>query len=328
MKKHNRENPPKKEQLDNIKQLLTEKNATIVAHYYTNPNIQSLAEETEGFVGDSLDMAKFGNKTDASTIIVCGVRFMGETAKIINPEKKILVPTLAAECSLDYCCPADKFEKFCKKYPNRKIVVYANTSAAIKALSDWVVTSSIAIDVINHIKNLGDKIIWATDRHLGNYIKQQTGADMILWDGSCVVHEKFKAEGILKLKKLYPEAAILVHPESPQNVIELATITGSTSQLLAASEKLNNNTFIVATEIGILHKMQQRSPDKNFIAAPTYGTSGTCESCAICPWMAMNTLDGIEKCLTLDEEEVKVPCEIIKKATPPLEKMLNFKKIQ
>ena len=311
--------------LHRIKQLLKEKNTVIVAHFYVHADIQKLADETGGFVGDSLSMAFFGNKTEAATLIVAGVRFMGETAKILNPEKQILMPTLAADCSLDFSCPAQEFAKFCKANSNRTVVVYCNTGAAVKAVADWVVTSSNAVDIVRHLHEKGEKIIWASDRYLGNYIQRKTSADMLIWQGSCVVHEKFKAKGILQLKKLYPEAAILVHPESPQAVVELADIVGSTSQLLAASEKLTNNTFIVATEAGILYKMQQKSPHKTFIIAPTNGTSATCQSCAHCPWMAMNTLEGIERCLLTGKEEVLVPAAIIKKAILPIRKMLGFK---
>ncbi len=309
-----------------IKRLLKEKNAVLIAHFYVHADIQKLAEESGGFVGDSMEMAVFGSNTSAKTLIVAGVRFMGETAKILNPEKQILMPTLAADCSLDFCCPAPEFAKFCKVNSDRTVVVYANTSAAVKALADWVVTSSIAIQVIQHLHDQGEKIIWAPDRYLGSYIQHLTGADMLLWQGSCVVHEKFKAKGILQLKKLYPEAAILAHPESPPAVIELADVVGSTSQLLAASEKMPNSTFIVATDSGILYKMQQRSPQKIFIVAPTSGTGATCKSCAHCPWMAMNTLNSIEDCLVTDKEEVQIPAKIIKKALVPLKKMLDFKK--
>lgn len=309
-----------------IKQLLKEKDASIVAHFYTHANIQQLAETAGGFVGDSLGMARFGNTISAKTLIVAGVRFMGETAKILNPEKQVLMPTLAADCSLDFCCPAPEFAKFCQDNSERTVVVYCNTSAAVKALADWVVTSSNAVDVINHLHEQCKKIIWATDKYLGSYIQHQTGADMLLWQGSCIVHEKFKAQGILQLKTIYPDAAVLVHPESPPAVIELADIVGSTSQLLTASEKLPNKIFIVATEAGILYKMQQKSPHKTFIVAPTQGSGATCKSCAICPWMAMNTISGIEKSLLTNEEEVKIPDKIIAKALIPLERMLVFRK--
>lgn len=311
-----------------IRKLLQEKEAVIVAHFYTHPDIQQLADETGGCVGDSLEMARFGNSSSAKTIVVAGVRFMGETAKILNPEKKILMPTLAADCSLDFCCPAQEFAKFCKINSDRTVVVYCNTSAAVKALADWVVTSSNAVDIINYLHQRGEKIIWATDRYFGDYIKRKTGADILSWQGSCVVHEKFKAKGILQLKTIYPEAAILVHPESLPAVIDLADVVGSTSQLLAASQKLPNDTFIVATEPGILYKMQQKSPHKNFILAPTHGNGATCKSCARCPWMAMNTLSNVEGCLVTDKEEILVPDKIVQKALVPLKRMFEFRQSQ
>ena len=326
MKPISQSNSDQEESSNYIKKLLKEKNAALIAHFYTDPGIQKLADETGGFVGDSLEMAIFGNKIEAETLIIAGVRFMGETAKILNPEKKILMPTLEADCSLDFCCPAEEFAKFCKANPNRTVVVYANTSAEVKALSDWVVTSSIAIDVVRHLHERGEKIIWAPDRYLGEYIERKTDADMLIWQGTCVVHEKFKAKGILQLKKIYPDAVILVHPESPPSVIDLADVVGSTSQLLAASEKLANQTCIIATEPGIIYKMQQRSPDKTFIVAPTNGNGATCKSCAQCPWMAMNTLDGIANCLITGEEEVAVSTKVIEKAIIPLTKMLDFRK--
>lgn len=321
-------NTPEERQklFEEIKIKLKEQDAVLVAHYYTNPDIQRLADETGGCVADSLEMARFGTRNPAKTLIVAGVRFMGETAKILNPEKRILMPTLEADCSLDLSCPPAEFAKFCKTHPNRTVVVYINTSAAIKALADWVVTSSIALDVVNYLHQKGEKILWAPDKYLGHYIQQETGADMLLWQGSCVVHEQFKAKGILQLKKLYPEAAVLVHPESPPAVIDLADVVGSTSQLLLASQQLPNETFIVATDAGILYRMEQRSPHKNFIIAPTAGHGATCKSCAHCPWMAMNTLAGIKNCLVTGQAEITVNPKIISKALIPLQRMLDFKK--
>lgn len=311
---------------ENIKRLLQKEDAVLIAHFYTHADIQRLAEQTGGCVADSLEMARFGAKHPARTLIVAGVRFMGETAKILSPEKKVLMPTIAADCSLDSGCPADKFAEFCKDHPGRTIVVYANTSAAVKALSDWVVTSSIALDVVSYLHEKGEKIIWAPDRYLGNYIQRKTGADMLIWNASCVVHEEFQAKGIRKLKALYPNAAVLAHPESPPEVVDLADVVGSTSKLLLASQQLANEIFIVATDAGILYKMQQASPDKQFIVAPTSGTSGVCKNCARCPWMAMNTLSGIEKCLMTGKDEIMVPPEIIKKAIVPLQRMIDFVK--
>ena len=213
----------------NIRQLLQEQNAVLVAHYYTAPIVQALAEETGGCVADSLEMARFGRDYAAQTLIVAGVKFMGETAKILTPHKRVLMPTLEATCSLDIGCPADAFTEFCDAHPDRTVVVYANTSAAVKARADWVVTSSCAVDIVEHLDAEGKKIIWAPDKHLGDYVQKKTGADMLLWNGSCIVHEEFKARGLLDMKAMYPDAAVLVHPESPAAVIELADVVGSTS---------------------------------------------------------------------------------------------------
>ena len=200
---------------DEIKALLKEKDAVLVAHYYTEDAIQELAEETGGVIADSLEMARFGAEHPAKTLVVAGVKFMGETSKILSPEKTVLMPTLEATCSLDIGCPEEEFSKFCDEHPDRTVVVYANTSAAVKARADWVVTSAIALDVVQHLSDQGEKIIWAPDQHLGRYVQSQTGADVLLWDGACIVHEEFKAKGIHDLKAIYPDAAVLVHPESP-----------------------------------------------------------------------------------------------------------------
>ncbi|WP_300427276.1 quinolinate synthase, partial [uncultured Thalassolituus sp.] len=199
--------------IEEIRQLLRQEDAVIVAHYYTDPEIQALAEETGGCVADSLEMARFGHDHPASTLLVAGVRFMGETAKILSPEKRILMPTLEATCSLDIGCPVESFSEFCDQHPDRTVVVYANTSAAVKARADWVVTSSIALDVVNHLKEQGQKLIWAPDKHLGSYVERETGADMLLWDSACIVHEEFKARGLQDMRALYPQAAVLAHPE-------------------------------------------------------------------------------------------------------------------
>ena len=307
-----------------IKALLKEKNACLVAHYYTDPIIQELAEETGGCVADSLEMARFGSMRPESTLLVAGVRFMGETAKILSPEKRILMPTLEATCSLDIGCPADEFTAFCDAHPDYEVVVYANTSAAVKARADWVVTSSIALDVVEHLADEGKKIIWAPDKHLGAYVQKQTGIDMLMWDGACIVHEEFKAKGLLDLKQVYPDAAILVHPESPASVIELADAVGSTSQLIKAAAELPNRELIVATDRGIFYKMQQAAPDKIFIEAPTGGSGATCRSCAHCPWMAMNGLDNIVTALEEGHDEVLVDSALIEAARRPLQRMLDF----
>jgi len=307
---------------------LKEKNAKIIAHYYVSPEIQALAEKTGGFVGDSLAMAAFGQKSDADILVVAGVKFMAETAKILSPEKKIIVPTLEATCSLDIGCPIEEFSAFCDEHADRTVVVYANTSAAVKARADWVVTSSCAIDIVRYLDAQGEKILWAPDRFLGDYVQKQTGADMVLWQGSCIVHDEFKAEGILQLKDLYPDAAVLVHPESPATVIDLADAVGSTSQLIDAAKKLPNEIFIVATETGIFYKMREAAPHKQFIQAPTRGAGATCQSCARCPWMKQNHLENLLQCLENEAPEVFVPEEVRVKAMQPLERMLHFKTTQ
>ena len=311
-----------------IKQLLQDRNAVLVAHYYTDPEIQALAEETGGCVSDSLEMARFGSQHSADTLIVAGVKFMGETAKILTPEKTVLMPTLEATCSLDLGCPADKFSAFCDAHPDRTVVVYANTSAAVKARADYVVTSSMALELVEHLDSQGKKILWGPDRHLGAYIEKQTGADMIMWQGACVVHDEFKSKALEQLKAQYPSAAVLVHPESPANVIELADAVGSTSQLIKASQTLDNDTFIVATDKGIFYKMQQMSPNKTFIEAPTGGNGATCRSCAHCPWMAMNGLAAIEDALATGGKahEIFVDAKLGERAMLPLNRMLDFAK--
>lgn len=303
---------------------LVKQDAVLVAHYYTDPVIQALAEETGGCVADSLEMARFGSAHPAKTLIVAGVRFMGETAKILNPEKRILMPTLEATCSLDLGCPIEEFSAFCDQHPERTVVVYANTSAAVKARADWVVTSSCAVEVVESLMDNGEKLIWAPDQHLGRYVQRETGADMLLWDGACIVHEEFKAKQLEDMKALYPDAAILVHPESPEAIIELADAVGSTSQLIKAAQTLPNPMFIVATDRGIFYKMQQLCPDKQFIEAPTAGNGATCRSCAHCPWMAMNTLENTLACLVSGSNEVFVEPALIPRAIKPLTRMLDF----
>jgi len=316
------------QKLEKIRKLLKEKNAVLVAHYYTDPLLQELAEETGGCVADSLEMARFGARHDAETLIVAGVKFMGETAKILTPEKTVLMPTLEATCSLDLGCPADEFAAFCDQHPDREVVVYANTSAAVKARADWVVTSAIALDVVAHLHGQGKKILWAPDKHLGDYVQRETGADVLLWDSACIVHEEFKAKGILDVKKAYPEAAILVHPESPASVVEIADHVGSTSQIIHAAKTLPNPQFIVATDQGIFYKLQQQVPEKEFLIAPTAGSGASCRSCANCPWMAMNALDNTIDALENKTNEVFVDEAVAKQSMIPLQRMLDFKAAQ
>jgi quinolinate synthase len=310
--------------VERIKRLLKEQDAVLVAHYYTAEDLQRLAEETGGYVSDSLDMARFGNEHPASTLVVAGVRFMGETAKILNPEKRVLMPTLKAECSLDLGCPAEDFVPFCDANPDRTAVVYANTSAAVKARADWVVTSSIAVDVARFLAARVEKLIWAPDRHLGRYVQEVSGADMLLWQGSCVVHEAFKASALQALMKQHPEAAVLVHPESPENIITLADAVGSTTQLIKAAHDLPNTTCIVATDNGILYKMRQAAPGKTFLEAPTVGAGATCVSCAHCPWMAMNNLRNLAEVLETGSNEIHVDEDIRVKALRSTQCMIDF----
>jgi len=308
-----------------IKSELASKNAVLIAHYYTDPLIQQLAEETGGTVSDSLEMARFGANHDAQTLVVAGVKFMGETAKILTPQKRVVMPTLEATCSLDVGCPADEFSAFCDEHSDRTVVVYANTSAAVKARADWVVTSSIAVEVVDYLDSLGEKILWAPDKYLGGYVQKETGADMLLWDGSCIVHEEFKAKGILDLKQIYPDAAVLVHPESPDSVVSIADVTGSTSQLIRAAMTLPNKQLIVATDQGIFYKMQQSVPDKQLLIAPTGGSGASYRSCASCPWMGMNTLQNLLSCLEQGSNEVLVDPAIATLAMQSLDRMMTFK---
>ncbi|WP_332878537.1 quinolinate synthase NadA [Massilia sp. S19_KUP03_FR1] len=309
---------------EKIKRLLKERGAVLVAHYYVDADLQILAEETGGCVSDSLEMARFGRDHAAQTLVVAGVRFMGETAKILSPEKTILMPDLDATCSLDLGCPADEFAAFCDQHPDRTVVVYANTSAAVKARADWMVTSSIGLDIVAHLHAQGKKILWAPDRHLGSYIQNKTGADMLLWQGSCIVHDEFKGIELDLLRAEYPDAKVLVHPESPSNVVAQADVVGSTTQLIDAARNMDASTFIVATDNGILHKMRLDAPGKHFIAAPTAGNSATCKSCAHCPWMAMNGLENLAAVLENLSNEIQVDPVTGKEAVRAIDRMLDF----
>jgi len=307
-----------------IKQALLEKNATLVAHYYVNPDLQILAEETGGIVSDSLEMARFGQNCDADTIVVAGVKFMGETAKILSPEKKVLVLDDQATCSLDLSCPIDDFSAFCDANPDHVVVVYANTSAEVKARADWVVTSGSALKIVKKLHQEGKKILWAPDKHLGHYVQTQTGANMLLWDGACVVHEAFKADGLERVMQHHPNAAVLVHPESPKEVIALADVVGSTTQLIEAVATRPEQTFIVATDNGIFHKMREVAPGKKLIEAPTMGEGATCESCAHCDWMAMNSLEKCLITLNTGNNEIRINDKVIDKAKHSILRLLEF----
>ena len=311
---------------NSIKDALKENNATLVAHYYVSSDLQTLAEESGGIVSDSLEMARFGQNSDADTIIVAGVKFMGETAKILSPEKRVLVLDTEANCSLDLSCPIEEFSKFCDQNSDHVVVVYANTSAEVKARADWVVTSGSALKVVQKLHDEGKKVLWAPDKHLGHYVQSMTGVEMLMWDGACIVHEEFKAEGLKRLMEIHPEAGVLVHPESPKEVIALADIVGSTTQLINAAASRPENTFIVATDNGIFHKMKEVAPHKKFIEAPTMGEGADCESCAHCGWMAMNNLEKCLDTLNTGNNEILINNQIIDKAKNSIQRLLDFTK--
>jgi quinolinate synthase len=309
---------------DKIKRLLKEKNAVMVSHYYVHPDLQDLAEETGGLVSDSLEMARFGRDHSAQTLVVSGVKFMGETSKILSPHKTVLMPDLDATCSLDLGCPITEFNAFCDAHPDRTVVVYANTSAEVKARADWLVTSSCALDIVRALKDQGQKILWAPDKHLGGYIQRETGADMVFWEGACIVHDEFKAFELEALIKEHPKAKVLVHPESPKDVVALADAVGSTSAILKAAQTLDATEFIVATDNGMLHKLRMLNPGKTFYEAPTAGNSATCKSCAHCPWMAMNGLAGVAHVLEHGINQVQVDAALGARAQLPIGRMLAF----
>jgi quinolinate synthase len=306
------------------KRALAAHGAVLVAHYYVDGDLQDLAMETGGCVADSLEMARFGREHPAQTLVVAGVRFMGETSKILSPDKRVLMPDLDATCSLDLGCPPDAFNAFCDAHPDRKVVVYANTSAAVKARADWMVTSSCALAIASHLHAQGEKILWAPDKHLGAYVQRETGADMVMWNGACIVHDEFKGVELELLRKEHPRAKVLVHPESPEAVVAQADVVGSTTQLLRAVVELDATEFIVATDNALFHRMHQAAPGKRLIEAPTAGTSATCKSCAHCPWMAMNALQGVVRCLEQGLGEIEVPEPVRGRAAGCIERMLSF----
>ena len=310
--------------LQRCAELIKARGAVLVAHYYVDGDLQDLALATGGCVSDSLEMARFGRDHEAQTLVVAGVRFMGESAKILSPEKTVLMPDLDATCSLDLGCPIDEFSAFCDQHPDRTVVVYANTSAAVKARADWLVTSSCALEIVSALKAAGQKILWAPDRHLGAYIQRETGADMVFWNGACIVHDEFKALELELLKKEHPAAKVLVHPESPADVIALADAVGSTSGILRAAQEMDATEFIVATDNGMMHKLRTLNPGKTFYEAPTAGNSATCKSCAHCPWMAMNGLADVARVLETGANAVQVDPALIPRARQPIDRMLAF----
>ncbi len=300
-----------------IKRLKKEKNAVVLAHYYTIGEIQDLAD----FIGDSLALARIAEKLDNDIIVMCGVHFMGETVKILCPDKKVLVPDLNAGCSLADSCPAPELEKFIEEHPGHTVISYVNTSAAVKALTDIVVTSGNAMDIVNSLP-ADEKIIFGPDRNLGNYINSQTGREMILWDGACHVHEQFSLEKILELKKQHPEAKVLVHPECPKPIRLVADKVGSTAVLLKWAEECEFDSFIVATESGILHEMRRRCPQKTFIPAPPADSTCACNDCS---FMKLTTLQKLYNTLRYELPEVTVDPAIIDRARRPITRMLEIK---
>lgn len=306
----------KKDLIERINNLRKEKNAIILAHYYQDADIQNIAD----YVGDSLALAQWATKTTADIIVLCGVHFMGETAKILSPTKKVLIPDVDASCSLAESCPADEFEKFTKSYPDHTVVSYVNTTAAVKALTDIVVTSTNAKHVIDSLPQ-DEKIIFGPDKNLGDYINKQTGRNMLLWDGACHVHEQFSLEKILELQAEHPDALLLDHPECRKYILEIADHVGSTSSIIKFATESDNNKFIVATEAGILHQMRMDNPDKEFIPAPPEDSTCACNDCF---YMKMNTLEKLYLCLKNETPEIVVDEELRVKAVRPIEKMLEI----
>ena len=305
--------------------LLKAKNAFLIAHYYTSPQMQRLAEESGGFIGDSLEMARVGKESDKNLIAVAGVRFMGETAKILSPEKTVVMPDLHAECSLDLCCDIEDLRKVKALHPNATVVAYANTSAAVKAEADWIVTSSLAVELADYLKTREEAILWLPDRHLGSYIANSSNAEVYCWPGRCIVHDSFEANALEFVKKENPDAEILVHPEAPASVVAMANFVGSTSQILNYAKASPVKKFIIATERNIFYKISQACPDKELIEAPVVSRAGHCISCANCPWMRLNSFERLIYALNHPhEQEITVPEDICQKAMRPLNRMLSF----
>lgn len=306
----------KEELIKNIALLKREKNAIILAHYYQEPEIQDIAD----FVGDSLALAQWAAKTSADIIVLCGVHFMGETAKILSPDKRVFIPDLDASCSLAESCPAGPFEEFVNRYPGHTVISYVNTTAAVKALTDIVVTSTNAKQIVESLPE-DEKIIFGPDKNLGDYINKLTGRNMLLWDGVCHVHAQFSLEKILELKREFPDALLLAHPECPKYLLEIADHVGSTSAILKFATNSSNKQFIVATEAGILHQMQKENPGKEFIPAPPEDSTCACNECF---YMKMNTLEKLYLCLKNEKPEIVVDEEVRIKAVKPIERMLEI----
>ena len=299
-----------------IDKLRKEKNVLILGHYYQSGEIQDIAD----FVGDSLALAQWAAKTDADIIVMCGVHFMGETAKVLCPDKKVLVPDMNAGCSLADSCPADQFAQFVKEHPGYTVISYVNTTAAVKAVTDVVVTSTNAKQIVESFPK-DEKIIFGPDRNLGNYINSVTNRQMLLWDGACHVHEQFSVEKILELKAQYPDAVVLAHPECKSTVLKLADVVGSTAALLKYAVNSSEQRFIVATESGILHEMQKKCPEKTFIPAPPNDSTCACNECS---FMRLNTLEKLYDCLKNEAPEILVDPEVAERAVKPIKRMLEI----
>lgn len=307
----------KKELIEKINILRKDKNVIILAHYYQESDIQDIAD----YVGDSLALAQWAAKTTADIIVLCGVHFMAETAKILSPEKRVFIPDAEAGCSLADSCYAEEFEKFINKHPDHTVISYVNTTAAVKALTDIVVTSTNAKQVVDSLPK-DEKIIFGPDRNFGDYINKMTGREMLLWNGACHVHEQFSLDKIIELKKKYPDALLLAHPECPNNLLKISDHVGSTSSILKFSTQSNNRQFIIATEVGIIHQMQKDNPDKEFIPAPA--ENSTCGGCNECSYMKMNSLEKLYLCLKDEKPEIFINEELRVKAVKPIERMLEI----
>lgn len=323
--------PTKEQELEDQKyfdealELLKEKNALLIAHYYTSHTMQKLCEAAGGFIGDSLEMARKGRDSDKELIAVAGVRFMGETAKILSPDKTVIMPDLKAECSLDLCCQVEDLKRVKAEHPEATVVAYANTSAAVKAQADWIVTSSLAVELGRYLSSQNKPILWVPDRHLGSYIANQSSCDVYCWPGRCIVHDAFESNALKYVKQEHPDAQILVHPEAPASVVEMADYVGSTSQILAYVQKSPLKQFIIATERNIFYKLSTSCPEKEFIQAPVASNSGHCISCANCPWMELNSVKSlIEALKDPAPHSVHVDENIRVGAIKPLERMLSF----
>ncbi len=310
--------PKEKDKLiEEIKRLKKEKKAVVLAHYYQRPEIQDIADH----IGDSLALARYASTLkDVDIIVLCGVHFMGETAKILSQDKKVLIPDIEAGCSLADSCDADEFKEFLKKYPDHTVISYVNTSVGVKALTDVLVTSGNAVKIVETFPK-DEKIVFGPDRNLGNYINSLTGRDMVLWDGACHVHEQFSMEKLLELKKEYPQAKVLVHPECKKALRLVADKVGSTAALIDYARNSEADEFIVVTESGIMHELEKICPDKHFIAAPP--EDGSC-SCNECGYMKLNTLEKLYECLRDEKPEINVDAQVAEAARKPIEKMLEL----